>query len=105
MGGDGVQFIVGQKRSSLFLCHMPIWSYVHNMNAMQAPVETSVTPSVLAMKLGGGLDGVVVDVRTPVEFKSGHIPGAILAPLADLKPATFGRNPAADRNRLYLICQ
>ena len=28
---------------------------------------------------------VIVDVRTPEEFKDGHIPGAVLIPLADLE--------------------
>lgn len=57
------------------------------------------------MKLGAGLDGVVIDVRTPAEFKSGHIPGAILAPLADLQLEALGRKLPAGAHRVYVICQ
>ncbi|KXB06176.1 hypothetical protein AKJ53_01135 [candidate division MSBL1 archaeon SCGC-AAA382F02] len=34
-------------------------------------------------------DPVVLDVRTPDEFESGHIPGAILLPVDELKGSTF----------------
>ncbi len=38
-------------------------------------------PQELAKKIADGQSPVVVDVRTGFEFKAGHIPGAINAPI------------------------
>ena len=38
-------------------------------------------PRELAKRIGTGSPPVVVDVRTGFEFRSGHIPGAINAPI------------------------
>ncbi|KXA92225.1 hypothetical protein AKJ64_03710 [candidate division MSBL1 archaeon SCGC-AAA259E17] len=44
---------------------------------------------VEAKELIGSGDPVVLDVRTPDEFKEGHIPGAILVPVDELKESTL----------------
>jgi phage shock protein E len=46
---------------------------------------------------------VVVDVRTPSEFASGHLPGAINIPLSDVAKMIPGRFPDR-RNAILLHC-
>ena len=43
--------------------------------------ELYMQPRELAEKIAAGSPPVVVDVRTGFEFKAGHIPGAINAPI------------------------
>jgi len=52
-----------------------------------------------------GLDAssMLVDVRSPAEFASGHIPGAINLPLAELKSRQ--EELEAGREGLYVVCQ
>lgn len=53
--------------------------------------------------LGGGTGGVpVVDVRQPDEYVEGHVPGALLVPLADV-PDRLGDFPT-DRT-VYVVCK
>lgn len=49
-------------------------------------------------------DTLVVDVRTPAEFETAHIPGAINLPL-DQVDAHLGRIVADAGGRMLLICQ
>jgi phage shock protein E len=44
---------------------------------------------------------LVVDVRNPGEFNSGHVPGAINVPLGDLRAEVSRRFP--DKNRVLLL--
>lgn len=44
---------------------------------------------------------VVVDVREPVEYVAGHVPGALLMPLAEV-PARAGELPRGEP--VYVIC-
>ncbi len=45
----------------------------------QAPakVNTKITPADYQAQFGAGADHLLLDVRTPEEFNSGHIPGAV----------------------------
>lgn len=47
---------------------------------------------------------VVVDVRTPEEFASGHVPGAVNIPVDQLE-ARIGELDAHRSAELYLICR
>ena len=53
------------------------------------------TPTVdaptLAERLGNSSDPdpTLIDVRTPVEFEAGHIPGAVNVPLDELKRSLY----------------
>ncbi|WP_315705729.1 MULTISPECIES: rhodanese-like domain-containing protein [unclassified Bradyrhizobium] len=47
---------------------------------------------------------VIVDVREPHEFKSGHIPGAVNHPLSQFDPASLAKDLAEDKP-VVLICQ
>ena len=44
-------------------------------------MNVAMQPQELAKKIAAGQSPVVVDVRTGFEFKAGHIPGAINAPV------------------------
>ena len=47
-------------------------------------------------------NGILIDVREPAEFRSGHIPGAVNIPLSQLGSKTDGIS--IDRN-VYLYCR
>src|SRR3972149_1610436 len=44
------------------------------------PVAPSISPQELQARIAKGDAPLVVDVRTPEEFRAGHIPGAINVP-------------------------
>jgi len=62
---------------------------------------TSVTTDELAARLDTGRV-VLVDVREPDEFASGHVPGARNVPLAQLPSAAASLDPTAET---LLICR
>lgn len=47
----------------------------------------------------------ILDVRTPAEFESVHVPGAALDPLDRLDPRQFLEHRGPDGKPLYIICQ
>jgi phage shock protein E len=61
------------------------------------------SPSQLADRLKQG-DAVLVDVRTPAEFQSGSIRGAVLVPLQEIQRRTEDLKKYADRE-LICYCQ
>jgi rhodanese-related sulfurtransferase len=73
------------------------------MNALQ--VETSIAPRQLHRLLEAGGPLQLLDVRTPGEFTSAHVPGAKLIPLDDLDPASFQQQRGAAENPVYVLCQ
>lgn len=42
-----------------------------------AKINTKITPADYQAKFSAGADHLLLDVRTPEEFNSGHIPGAV----------------------------
>ncbi|MFE5732173.1 rhodanese-like domain-containing protein [Streptomyces sp. NPDC056528] len=46
----------------------------------------------------------VIDVRTPGEFASGHVPGALNIPLARIEEALPEIRGAADRGEVLVVC-
>ena len=72
-----------------------------------APLATSVPSPFISPRLAKELmakhpDTVLIDVRTPEEFRSERIPGAINLPLGEI---VKGNLPAQldDKNRLYFV--
>ncbi|MFD7321453.1 rhodanese-like domain-containing protein [Streptomyces sp. NPDC059875] len=65
------------------------------------------TPSSLdADQARARLDALtVVDVRTPGEYASGHVPGALNVPLDQLGRAMPALREAAQRGELLVVCQ
>ena len=47
---------------------------------------------------------VLVDVRTPEEYATGHIPGAILVPIEQIKGGNYDGLPAKDET-ILLYCR
>ncbi len=50
-----------------------------------------------------GTDALIVDVRTQEEYDKGHIPGAILLPIEDIREGKLDKLPDRDRE-LLLYC-
>jgi len=72
------------------------------MNSRQP--QTSVSPDELNRLLSGGRAAELLDVRTPGEFSSAHVPGARLLPLGDLDAAEFLKQHDPDKT-IYVLCQ
>ncbi len=47
-------------------------------------VNTKIAPADYQSKFGAGSDHILIDVRTPEEFASGHIPGSVNIPVDSL---------------------
>lgn len=45
----------------------------------------NISPSEAKSRMDADPDAVVIDVRRPDEFVTGHIPGALNVPLADIQ--------------------
>ena len=67
--------------------------------------KTSITPTELNCLLKASGAAVLLDVRTPGEFATGHVPGAQLLPLDDLDPAAFLRQCGTADRPIYVLCQ
>lgn len=70
-------------------------------------VETiaSISPRDFQRLRDAGEEPRLVDVRTPAEFRSGHIPGARSMPLDALVPERLSAAPGSGTDRtLYLTC-
>lgn len=61
-------------------------------------------PQELAKRITSGKTAVILDVRTGIEFRSGHIPGAVHAPTWKilLKMATI---PSDKNTELVVTCE
>jgi rhodanese-related sulfurtransferase len=75
------------------------------MKTINKPARNSITAGELASKLGSKCDGILLDVRTPAEFKGAHVRGARLEPLGDLQPREFLQREAGSEDHVYVICQ
>jgi rhodanese-related sulfurtransferase len=67
-------------------------------------VKNSIAPRELCQQLSGGAEIELLDVRTPGEFDTAHVPGARLIPLDDLDAAVFLKQHAPDKP-IYVLCQ
>jgi rhodanese-related sulfurtransferase len=73
------------------------------MNATQK--FSSISPDALQQLIAASARAELLDVRTPAEFQSAHVPGARLLPLADLDPKAFLASRSPDAGPLYVLCQ
>jgi rhodanese-related sulfurtransferase len=66
-----------------------------------------VDAPTLAERLGDPStpDPTVIDVRTPVEFEAGHIPGAVNVPLDELKASLDDICAVLDDHDVVLVCR
>jgi rhodanese-related sulfurtransferase len=73
------------------------------MNTLQA--KTSIRPLELQRLLAAGAPAQLIDVRTPGEFATAHVPGAKLIPLGDLDASAFERQRGSEEIPVYVLCQ
>ncbi|MDJ0806698.1 MAG: rhodanese-like domain-containing protein [Gammaproteobacteria bacterium] len=68
-----------------------------------------VLPSNIQRRMQNGEPVTLIDVRSPLEYKSGHVRGAISLPLDELEPSELerrtGTNSIGTEIPLYLTCQ
>lgn len=67
--------------------------------------ETSIPARELHRRLAAGQAAALLDVRTPAEFATAHVPGASLVPLDELDCAAFLKQRGADHKPIYVLCQ
>jgi rhodanese-related sulfurtransferase len=65
----------------------------------------SISPNDLWRKMGAGEKLCLLDVRTPREYASVHVPGASLEPLERFHAATVAGRLSPAKRPLYVICQ
>jgi rhodanese-related sulfurtransferase len=73
------------------------------MNMIEVKSRT-ISPSALSALLGPGSIHELLDVRTPPEYASAHVPGAKLMPLGELKVEIFLAHHKPGRP-IYVLCQ
>jgi rhodanese-related sulfurtransferase len=73
------------------------------MNMIEIKTRT-ISPAALSAILDAGDIHELLDVRTPPEYASAHVPGAKLLPLNDLKVGTFLARHEPGRS-IYVLCQ
>ena len=56
----------------------------------------SIPPAALSDRVSSGRAPIILDVRTPAEFASGHIPGAINIPHTELARRISELDPKAE---------
>ena len=73
---------------------------------MSRPTSTVDAPT-LAERLGdaGSPDPTLIDVRTPVEFEAGHIPGAVNVPLDELTGTLDELRGVLHDHDVVLVCR
>ncbi len=67
--------------------------------------KTSILPRELHRLIAAGHPAELLDVRTPAEFASAHVPGATLVPLDELDAVGFLNQRGPDAPPLYVLCQ
>lgn len=76
-----------------------------NIATTQSPTPGPVPPQELQRRLAAGQPADLLDVRSPAEFATAHVPGARLVPLDQLDAAAFARQRPAGAPPLYVLCQ
>jgi len=67
--------------------------------------QNSIQPRELQRLLATGQPVHLLDVRTPGEFSTAHVPGATLLPLDELDAAAFCREHGTAGSPIYVLCQ
>jgi rhodanese-related sulfurtransferase len=67
--------------------------------------QKSVSPGELNRMIASGCPVELLDVRTPGEFESAHVPGARLIPLDELDAGTFLKQRGEADRPVYVLCQ
>lgn len=75
------------------------------MSTQSLCTTRNITPTQLNEMAQGGTPVEVIDVRTPAEFRSGHIPLARCQPLESLDPKAIISARESRDEPLYVICR
>ena len=70
---------------------------IKKLFSSSAPAFKSINSSEAAAIMASGRDHIVVDVRRPSEFASGHIPGAVNIPNESIGSSAPASLPEKDR--------
>ena len=91
----------GTRRVTIILALVAI---VSSCVREHPPVGSSIAASELSARISSGSAPIILDVRTPEEFASGHIPGALNVPLNELpdRLASLKLSPAEE---IVVHCQ
>jgi rhodanese-related sulfurtransferase len=73
---------------------------------MQAPAtkRPTITSAALAEQIRNGKAPLILDVRTPDEYRAGHVPGSVNIPIDEL-PARLGELPIAKTDEVVVYCE
>lgn len=74
------------------------------MNRLASQLKTSVTPAEFQRRTASS-KVEILDVRTPAEFESVHIPGATLKPLDSLDIDAYLKRRTDPGQPIYIVCQ
>ncbi len=74
------------------------------LNSVFGPTVPAVDVVFLKAAREAGQVPVLVDVRTPEEYQGGHVPGAVLMPLADFAQTVDQLAPYKGQE-IYVICR
>ncbi len=91
-------------------CHLTQEDFERAKVTGKAPAGTKtaeyrrISPQDAKAAMDAGKNPIIVDVREPYEFASGHIPGAINLPLGDLTQLAKAELPDKDA-LIYLYCR
>jgi rhodanese-related sulfurtransferase len=67
--------------------------------------QTSIRPNELQQHMLSGASAYLLDVRTPPEYATVHVPGARLIPLDELDPVEFSRDRRGGSSPIFVLCQ
>ncbi|MBP1765537.1 MAG: Rhodanese-related sulfurtransferase [Firmicutes bacterium] len=85
----------------LLSCTSSVISSANIFDQSADPVAQQVSIDE-AMEAWRNKEVVFIDVRTPEEYQEGHVPGAILIPLAELEKR---QDEVTKDKRVFLICR
>jgi rhodanese-related sulfurtransferase len=71
----------------------------------QKKTESVIQPQELQRRIATGVAACLIDVRSPAEYASVHVPGAKLMPLDTLDASAVRREQKDDASAIYVLCQ
>jgi phage shock protein E len=91
---------MGARRLAALICILGLVA----CSEAGAGVGASISPQALLQRIQAGRSPVILDVRTPAEFSTGHVPGAINIPHTEL-PARVGELDLARDREIVVYCE
>ncbi len=92
-----------KKAVHVVLCIL-VFSTVGLVEAQSEQAASRISQQELMQRMEAQTDVLILDVRTPVEFSAGHIPGAINIPHMEL-PSRLGELQPHQTNEVVVYCE